>query len=65
MANHVYKETKVPTKKLAGIYNADTHTICVDGVDMDIIKELEDFEGAPLEFTVRVKEEIDLLDEAE
>ena len=63
MANYVYKETKVTTKKLAGFYDAATHTISVDGSDKDILKELEDFNGAPLELVVKIKEENDLLDE--
>ena len=63
MANYVYKESKVTMKKLAGIYDANTHTISVDGSDKDILKELEDFDGGPLELVVKIKEENDPLDE--
>ena len=61
--NYSYKESKVTTKKLVGIYDVDTHTLEVDGEDKDILKELEDFNGAILEVTMKVKEETDLADE--
>lgn len=63
MANYVYKESRVTTKKLAGIYDADTHTISVDNSDKDILEEFKDFNGSPVEIVLKVKEEIDLLDE--
>lgn len=63
MANLVYKQTTVTTKKLAGFYNAEKHSIDVDGVEMDVLEALEVFNGAPLELVVKVKEETDLLDE--
>lgn len=63
MANLVYKQTTVTTKKLAGFYNAENHSIDVDGVEMDVLEALEVFNGAPLELVVKVKEETDLLDE--
>lgn len=47
--NYSYKESKVTTKKLVGVYDVDTHTLEVDGEDKDILKELEDFNGAILE----------------
>lgn len=58
-----YKESKVTTKKLVGVYDVDTHTLEIDGEDKDILKELEDFNGAILEVTMKVKEETDLADE--
>lgn len=61
--NYVFKESKVTTKKLVGLYNADNHTIDVDGVDKDIIAELKDFEGATIEIVIKEKSETDLLDE--
>lgn len=63
MANLVYKQTTVTTKKLAGFYNSENHSIDVDGVEMDVLEALEVFNGAPLELVVKVKEETDLLDE--
>lgn len=61
--NYSYKESKVTTKKLVSVYDVDTHTLEVDGEDKDILKELEDFDGAILEVTMKVKEETDLADE--
>ena len=61
--NYTYKESKVTTKKLVGMYNAEKHTIEVDGEDKDIIAELKDFEGSIVEVVVKVKEETDLADE--
>ena len=61
--NYTYKESKVTTKKLVGIYDAEKHTIEVDGEDKDIIAELKDFEGSVVEVVVKVKEETDLADE--
>lgn len=63
MANLVYKQTIVTQKKLVGFYDADKHEIDVDGVSMDILEALKDFDGAPLELVVKIKEEKDLLDE--
>lgn len=61
--SYVYKESKVTTKKLVGCYDAENHTIDVDGESKDIIKELEDFSGAITEIVIKVKEENDLTDE--
>lgn len=61
--NYTYKESKVTTKKLVGMYDAEKHTIKVDGEDKDIIAELKDFEGSVVEVVVKVKEETDLADE--
>lgn len=63
MKNYIYKETKITTKKLAGFYDAENHTIDVDGDNLDILKELEVFNGAPLEIVVKIKEETDLLED--
>lgn len=61
--NYTYKESKVTTKKLVGMYDAEKHTIEVDGEDKDIIAELKDFEGSVVKVVVKVKEETDLADE--
>lgn len=62
MANYIYKENTVTTKKMVGYYDATNHTIEVDGENKDIIEELKDFEGTPIEIVVKVKEEKDLTD---
>ena len=61
--NYTYKERKVTTKKMCGIYDADRHTIEVDGEEKDIVAELKDFEGAVIEIVVKEKSETDLADE--
>ena len=61
--NYTNKESKVTTKKLVGMYDAEKHTIEVDGEDKDIIAELKDFEGATIEIVIKEKSETDLLDE--
>lgn len=58
-----YKENRVVTKKLIGMYDAINHTIDIDGEVKDILEELKDFEGAITEVVIKVKEEVDLLDE--
>lgn len=63
MANLVYKQTIVTQKKMVGFYDADKHEIEVDGVFMDILEALRDFDGAALELVVKIKGEKDLLDE--
>lgn len=61
--NYTYKESKVTTKKLIGVYDADRHVVDVDGEDKDILDELKDFADAIVEIVVKEKEETDLLDE--
>lgn len=61
--NYTYKESKVTTKKLVGMYDAQNHIIDVDGENKNIIEEMKDFEGAVVEVVVKVKEETDLADE--
>ena len=61
--NYIDKESKITTKKLVGFYNAEKHTVEVDGEDKDIITELKDFEGAIIEVVIKEKSETDLSDE--
>lgn len=61
--SYSYKESKVTTKKLVGMYDAEKHVIDVDGENKDIVEELKDFEGAIVEIVIKVKEETDLADE--
>lgn len=61
--NYTYKQSKVTTKKLVGVYDAQNHIIDVDGENRNIIEEMKDFEGAVVEVIVKVKEETDLADE--
>ena len=53
---------KVTTKKISGVYDSDTHTIESDNEKRDILKELEDFNGVVIDFSISLKEEIDLSD---
>ena len=61
--NYTYKESKTTTKKISGVYDAATHTIEAEADKRDVLKELEDFEGAIIEVTITVKEETDLANE--
>ena len=63
--NYTYKESKTTTKKISGVYDTATHSIESDADKRDILKELEDFEGAVIEVTITVKEETDLSNEAQ
>ena len=58
--NYTYKESKTTTKKISGVYDTGTHTIESETDKRDILKELEDFEGAVVEVSITVKEETDL-----
>ena len=60
MANFFYKEVKTTTLKVAGILDIDRGTIDVDGVDKKLSTLLSDFDGACVEFTMKIKEENDL-----
>ena len=60
--SYSYKESKVTTKKISGVYDSDTHTIESDNEKRDILKELEDFNGVVIDFSISLKEEIDLSD---
>ena len=61
--NYSYKESKTTTKKISGVYDTATHTIASEADNRDILKELEDFEGAVIEVSITVKEETDLANE--
>lgn len=63
MANYSFKESVVKTKKLVGVYNAENHTIEVDGVDKNIVEELKDFADCVIEVVVKEKSETDLSEE--
>lgn len=58
--NYSYKESRITTKKLTGMYDAENHVIEVDGENKDIFDELKDFEGAVVEVTIKIKQETDL-----
>ena len=45
------------------MYNADSHTIDIDGENKDIVDELKDFEGLVTEITIKIKETTDLTEE--
>ena len=61
--SYTYKESKTTTKKISGVYDTATHTIESEADKRDILKELEDFEGAVIEVSIVVKEETDLSNE--
>ena len=61
--NYTYKESKTTTKKISGVYDTATHAIESEADKRDILKELEDFEGAVIEVSIVVKEETDLSNE--
>ena len=61
--NYSYKESKTTTKKISGVYDTTNHTIESEADNRDILKELEDFEGAVIEVSITVKEETDLANE--
>ena len=61
--DYTYKESKTATKKISGVYDTATHTIESETDKRDILKELEDFEGAVIEVSIVVKEETDLSNE--
>ena len=63
--NYSYKENKTITKKISGVYDTATHTIESEADKRDILKELEDFEGAVIEVSLTVTEETDLSNENE
>lgn len=60
MANFSYKEVKTTTLKVVGILDTNRETIEVDGVDKKLSTLLSDFDGACVEFTMKIKEENDL-----
>ena len=61
--SYTYKESKTTTKKISGVYDTATHTIESEADKRDILKELEDFDGAVIEVSITVKEETDLSNE--
>ena len=61
--NYSYKESRTTTKKISGVYDTATHMIKSEADNRDILKELEDFEGAVIEVSITVKEETDLANE--
>ena len=61
--NYSYKENRVTTKKLVGMYDAEAHVVEVDGENRDILEEMKDFEGAITEIVIKVKQETDLENE--
>lgn len=58
--NYSFKERRVISKKMTGIYNGATFDIEVDGEIKNVINELKAFDGQFVEMTIRTKEENDL-----
>lgn len=63
MSKYLYRESRIVTKKLTGFYDADSHTIDVDGESKNIVDELKDFEGTIIEVVIKEKSETDLSNE--
>lgn len=55
-----YKLTKTKTMKMAGILDCDNMTIEIDGVDKRLSTLFSEYDGLPIEFILKVKDEEDL-----
>lgn len=60
MANFVYKKTVTTSMKVAGILDTDNMTVDVDGEEKKLSTLLSDFNGAPMEINIKLKEEEEL-----
>ena len=60
MANFSYKLTKVTTLKASGILDTDTMTISIDGEEKRLSTLLSDFNGADIDFVIKIKAEKDI-----
>jgi len=61
MASFTYKQTKATTMKVCGYYDASLKTITDENeVERNIITLLSDFDGAPIEIAIKVKDEVEL-----
>lgn len=60
MANFVYKRTEQKSMKIAGLFNANTMTINVDGVDKELSTLFSPFSDFEVEINIKVKEEEEL-----
>lgn len=60
MANFVYKKTVTTSMKVAGILDTDNMTVDVDGEEKKLSTLLSDFNGAPMEINIKLKDEEEL-----
>ena len=60
MANFAYKKTVTTAMKVAGILDSDNLTVDVDGEEKKLSTLLSDFNGAPIEINIKVKDEEEL-----
>lgn len=60
MANFAYKKTVTTAMKVAGILDSDNLTVDVDGDEKKLSTLLSDFNGAPIEINIKVKDEEEL-----
>ena len=60
MANFAYKKTVTTAMKVAGILDSDNLTVHVDGEEKKLSTLLSDFNGAPIEINIKVKDEEEL-----
>lgn len=60
MANFVYKRANQTTMKATGFLDVQNMIISIDGEDKTLATLLSDFEGACVEITIKVKDEVEL-----
>lgn len=60
MANFVYKKTITTSMKVAGILDTDNMTVDIDGEEKKLSTLLSDFNGAPMEINIKLKDEEEL-----
>ena len=60
MANFAYKKTVTTAMKVVGILDSDNLTVDVDGEEKKLSTLLSDFNGAPIEINIKVKDEEEL-----
>lgn len=60
MSNFCFKRNQTTTLKAVGIIDSDSLTIDVDGEEKDIPTLLSAFNGAVVEFNIKMKDQEDL-----
>lgn len=60
MANFIYKKVITTNMKVAGILDTDIMTVDIDGEEKKLSTLLSDFNGAPVELNIKLKDEEEL-----
>lgn len=60
MANFSYKRTETTTLKAVGVFDAKRLVIDIDGEEKSLSTLLSDFDGAPIEINIKIRNEEDL-----